>query len=205
MGNTCTKVYLIGGAPGAGKSTLGLALGARLGIASLTVDDFMRAAQAITTPETHPGLHVMRRVPSIEYFTDSSVDQLKSDATAQHEATWPLVERVVRLHARGESALVINGWHIRPRMVAQLELDNVWSGWIVPSDSVLEEREIKSAEWVRKSSNPERMHQNLLARSLWYNDLIRQQATELGMNILPQTGETTVDELCQMVLQGGQS
>lgn len=205
MKNTNTKVFLIGGAPGAGKSTLGLALGARLGIASLSVDDFMRAAQAITTPETHPGLHVMRRVPSTEYFTDSSVDQLKSDATAQHEATWPLVERVVRLHARGESAIVIDGWHMRPRMVAQLELDNVWSGWIVSSDSVFEERGIKSAEWVRKSSNPERLHENLLARSLWYNDLIRQQATELGMNILPQPGETTVDELVQMVLSEGRS
>jgi 2-phosphoglycerate kinase len=198
--NTNIKVYLIGGAPGAGKSTLGLALGARLGFASLTVDDFMRAAQAITTPETHPGLHPMRGVPATEYFTDSSVDRLKSDATAQHEATWPLIERVVRLHARGERALVIEGWHIRPRMVAQLKLDNVWSGWIVPSDSVFEEREIKSAEWVRISSNPERLRNNLLTRSLWYNDLIRRQATALQMNILRQPGETTVDELCQMVL-----
>ena len=166
MKNATTKVFLIGGAPGAGKSTLGLALGARLGIASLSVDDFMLAAQAITTPETHPGLHVMRRVPSLEYFTNSSGDQLKSDATAQHEATWPLVERVVRLHARGESAIVNDGRHMRPRMVAQMELDNVWSGWIVPSNSVLEERESKNVEFVRNSTNPQRMLQNFLVRSL---------------------------------------
>ena len=88
-------------------------------------------------------------------------------------------------------------------MVAQLGLDNVWSGWIVPSDSVLEERETKIGEWMRKSSNPKRTLENFLARSLWFNDLVRRQTNELGMNILPQPGDTTVDELCEMVLASG--
>lgn len=202
MKDTNIKVYLIGGAPGAGKSTLGLALGARLGIASLSVDDLVVAALAITTPETHPGLHVMRQ-PFHEYVTDSSVEQLKSDATAQHEAAWPLVDRVVRKHSRwgGASAIVIDGWFMRPSMVAQLELDNVWSGWIVPSDRVLEERESRNHDW--KSSNPKLMLENFLARSLWFNDLVRREATELQMNILPQPGETSVDQLCEMVLDRG--
>ncbi len=200
MKNTNTKVYLIGGAPGAGKSTLGLALGTRLGIASLSVDDLVVEAQGITTPETPPGLHVMRRAPFHEYVTDSSVEQLKSDATAQHEAAWPLVERVVRLHARwgSASAIVIDGWFMRPSMVAQLELDNVWSGWIVPSDRILEERESRNEE--SRSSNPKLMLEKFLARSLWFNDLVRREAAEFQMDILPQPGETSVDELCQMVL-----
>jgi hypothetical protein len=44
------------------------------------------------------------------------------------------------------------------------------------------------------------MFENFLARSLWYNDLIKKQATELQMNILPQDGQTSVDELCELVL-----
>ena len=160
----------------------------------------MYAAQGVTTPETHPGLHVMKKVPSLEYFTNSSVDQLRSDATLQHEATWPLVEAVVRFHAKWESAIVIDGWHLRPSSVAQLKLNNVWSGWIVASATVIEERERKNKWWAH-SPDPERMRENFLARSLWYNDLIKQQATELRMNILPQVGETSVDELCEMVLE----
>ena len=201
MENINTKVFLIGGAPGSGKTTLGSALAARLGITSLSIDDLMYAAQGVTTPETHPGLHVMKKVPSLEYFTNSSVDQLKADATLQHEATWPLVKQVVWKHATWESAIVIDGWHLRPSRVAQLKLDNVWSGWIVASDKVLEERERKNVGWFQDSPNPERMLENFLARSLWYNDLIKQQATELQMNILPQAGETSVDELCKMVLE----
>ena len=200
MENINTKVFLIGGAPGVGKTTLGSALATRLGITSLSIDDLITAAQGVTTPETHPGLHVMRKVPFPEYFTNRSVDQLKADATLQHEATWPLVKQVVWKHPTLTSAIVIDGWHLRPSKVAQLRLNNVWSGWIVASAAVLEERERKNG-WFRESPNPERMLGNFLKRSLWHNDLIEQQATELQMNILPQAGETSVDELCKMVLE----
>ena len=196
-----TKVFLIGGAPGAGKTTLGSALAAKLGITYLSIDDILTTAQAVTTPESHPGLHIMRKTPYLEYFTNSSVEKLKADATLQHEAAWPLVKRVIRKHAGWGSAIVIDGWHLRPSKVAQLEQKNVWSGWIVPLASVLEEREKKNVEWLQGSPDPERMLENFLARSLWYNDLIKEQATELQMNILLQEGEKSVEELCQLVLE----
>lgn len=200
MAKENSKVFLIGGAPGAGKTTLGSALAARLGITSLSIDDLKTAALAITTPETHPKLHVMRKEPALEYFTNRSVDRLKADATLQHEAVWPMVKQVVRKHAKWGSPIVIDGWYLRPNWVAQLKLNNVWSCWIVASAAVLEERE-KNVAWYRDSRDPERMLENFLARSLWYNDLIKEQATEHQMTILFQTGQKSVDELCKMVLE----
>ena len=44
------------------------------------------------------------------------------------------------------------------------------------------------------------MQENFLARSLWFNDLVRKEATEHGMNILPQAGEASVEDMCEMVL-----
>ena len=199
--NMSNKVFLIGGAPGTGKTTLGTALAIKLGITSLTIDDLVTAAIAVTTPETHPWLHVMRKVPYLEYYTNSSADQLKEDATLRHEATWPMVEQVIRKYARRESAIVIDGWHLRPAWVAQLNLENVWSSWLVVSESLLEERERKNLGFFQNSPNPERMFDNFLARSLWYNDLIKSQAKEFQMHILYQTGEISVDELCQMVIE----
>jgi hypothetical protein len=99
------------------------------------------------------------------------------------------------------SPIVIDGWHLRPGKVAELNLHGVWSGWIVISPSVLVEREKKNLQWLQGSSDPDRMLENFLARSLWYNDLIRQQATELQMNILPQPGDASVDDLCKMILE----
>lgn len=196
------NVFLIGGAPGVGKTTLGRALAAKLGAASVTIDDLMTVAQTVTTPETHPGLHVMRRVHHLEYFTNNSVAQLKADADVQHEASWPFVKSIILKHATwAPSPIIIDGWHLRPRRVAELDLPDVWSGWIVITPSILVEREKRNLQWLQGSSNPERMLENFLARSLWYNDLVKEQASELRMNILPQTGDVSVDDLCKMVLE----
>jgi hypothetical protein len=81
-----------------------------------------------------------------------------------------------------------------------LREENIWSGWIVPSASVLDERERKNKDWLKGSPDPERMLENFLARSFWYNTLIKEQAAELQMNILVQNGEKSVEALCQMVL-----
>ena len=193
-------IFLIGGAPGAGKTTLGKALSARLGVASLDVDDLVTAALAITTPDTHPGIHAMRKMPYVAYYTNSSVAQLKADANQRHEATWPMVTAVIRKYAQRGSSLVINGWHMRPAWVNQLEQDNICANWIVVSPPVLAERERRNFAWFEASSNPQKMFDNFMGRSLWYNDLIKKQATELNMNILLQDGQTSVDELCTMVL-----
>jgi len=52
----------------------------------------------------------MRKVPSLEYFTNSSIEQLKADATLQHEAVWPMVEQVVRKHARSTLYTIWGSW-----------------------------------------------------------------------------------------------
>lgn len=196
-----TKVYLIGGAPGVGKTTLGSALAARLGITSLSIDDLMTAAQAVTTPETHPDLHIMSTVPHLEYFTDRPVERLAADAEAQHAAVWPVVERVVRKHARWGAPIVIDGWHIRPERVVALGLDGVWAGWIIASPSVLEERERGNLGWMRGSTDPDRMLANFLGRSLWFNGMIEERVIDLGMDVLRQPGDASVEDLCDAVLR----
>lgn len=200
MEKETAKVYLIGGAPGAGKSTLGRALARRLGIASLTVDDLVVGAQAITTSASHPGLHVMRQQPSVAYFTTSPLEQLQADATQQHEAVWPMVERLVRQRAAWGPPLVIDGWHIRPSWVAELQVESLWAGWIVASAEVLRAREAEVA-WYEQSPDPSRMRENFLARSLWYNVLIEEEARRYAMPILAQTGEQSVEQLCDQVLE----
>lgn len=195
-----TQIILIGGAPGAGKSTLGFALASKLGVNSLTVDDLVTAAVAITTPETHHGLHAMRKIPHVEYFTNGNLEQFKADAMLRHEATLPMVERVIRKYLAEGSGIVMDGWHMNPKWFAELALENVKAYWLVVDEKVLHAREAQN-EYFQQSPNPDKMLANFLARSYWYNDLIKQQATELQMHILYQTGDISVEQLCQRILE----
>jgi 2-phosphoglycerate kinase len=199
LNNQQPVVFLIGGTPGAGKSTLANALASRLGLLSLSIDDLVTAAVAITTPESHPGLHSMRHKPYAEYFTNSTVERLKEDATARHEATWPMVAAVIKKHARWGPSIVIDGWHMRPQWVAELNLDNVRSAWIVAAPDVLREREQQNTDFWQVSPEPERMYHNFLGRSLWYNTLIEEQAQQYKMTILYQGGTKSVEDFCQIV------
>jgi 2-phosphoglycerate kinase len=85
-------------------------------------------------------------------------------------------------------------------MVARLELSNVSSFWLVVDESVLEERERKE-DFYSQSNAPERMLQNFLERSYWYNDLISQQAGELNLEILHQDGTVSVDSMCETIMK----
>ncbi len=200
MKPTTTKVILVGGAPGAGKTTLGAAVANRLGYTSLSIDDLMTGAQAVTTPESHPELHVLRRIPYHEYFTDSTVETLKADADIEHAAVWPMVESVISKHATWGSGIVIDGWHLRPHRVLALEFPTVVPVWLVALPPVLEARERRNQGWLRNSRAPDRMLHNFLSRSLWYNGLIKEEAKRLGMPVLLQSGNIPVEQLCDSVV-----
>ena len=193
-------VYLIGGAPGVGKSTLGRELATRIGATSPSADDLMIAAKGATTVQSHPGLHVMSRLPYPEYFTMSSVEQLKADATIQHDAMWPAIESVVQAHSKWGPRVVIDGWFMRPHRVAALCLPNVRSLWLVADPGVLADREALNIQFWGRSADPERMRANFLARSLWYNELIQEEARTLGLRILVQDGQVSPSELCTRAL-----
>ena len=193
------KVILIGGCSGAGKTTLGRALAAHLDCVSLTIDDLLGAVRAITTPESHPGLHVMNKPNYTEYFTNSPVEKLITDAMLQHEAVWPAVERTIRNHATWGTPIVIDGWHLRPEFTQSLNLETVSAHWIVIEPTILEARERQNVEFVSMSDNPQQMLKRFLARSLWHNDLIETQAKSSGDQILRQDGTHNVTELCRQV------
>lgn len=194
---TKPKVILIGGCPGAGKTTLGRAVAARLGYVSLTIDDLLGAARAITTQDTHPGLHVMNKPNCARYFTNSPVEKLIADAALQHEAIWPAVEKTIRNHATWGTPIVIDGWHLRPKWIQSLNQGGVSAHWLVIAPDVLEARERKNTEFFAISDDPEQMLNRFIARSLWHNDLIDMQAQSTGNQILRQHGRQAVGELCE--------
>ena len=194
-------IVMIGGPPGAGKTSLCFALARRLNSLAMTLDDTVVAARAITTPESHPGLHLTNNTTVADYFTYSHPDKLISDAKIRQETIWPAMERVIRLRAKGNKTMVIDGWFLRPSQISALNLENVIPFWLNVDPAVLEARERELSKELGDSQDHEKMLQNFLKRSFWHNDLICREAKKFGQTVLYQNGDTSVDDLCEIALE----
>ena len=194
------RVILIGGPPGAGKSTLGRALSAHLGWPNLTGDDLVVGAAAVTDATTQPALHVMRGIGHVAYFTQGPDERLISDAINLQDTFWPAIERVARKYVVANEPLILDWWLLSPAKVARLNLP-VASFWIHIDEQTLTDRERANVGFFGQSTEPDRMLASFMARSLWRNQLVMDEAQHAGLPILSQDGSTPVEELVDQVVK----
>ena len=197
------SIYLIGGPPGAGTSTLGIAIANRLACSYLTIDDLRTSLIALTDASQHPDLHVIGLPDPWTYFTDTDPDTMIEHAIAQHTALWSGVERVIRKRAGNDQTAVIEGWHLLPDLVASVESEAVCPVWLDVDHDVLEERERAVWGFYEKSPDPQLMFDNFVTRSTRWNDIMSDGAAEHGYPTIVQDGTLTVDDLVEKVLDIG--
>lgn len=194
------RVLLIGGPPGAGKTTLARSVAARLGFLSTTVDDLVTTARLVTDPDAQPDLHRTGGIGSLEYFTAGPPERLIADAIALEQAMWPILMRLIERHGPGQAPIVMDWWLFNPDLVSGASDPVIRSVWLHIDPVALDRRERSLTEFRDGSSDPERMHENFMHRSLWRNDLIRERAMALDLPLVRQPGERSVEELTSEVL-----
>lgn len=187
------KVILIGGSPFSGKTTIATKLAAKLGYCSLSTDDIGTAIAKATTIETHPSVHYMGTQDFREYYIKSSLEKMVEDATRSHEALWPSIASIIANHASWGFPIVIEGWALTPQKVSEVISSQVKSVWLVPTQSLLEERIKKSSLYKGASDEPKMIHQ-YIARCVWFNDYINASAARNNFPIIKLDEKTTIDE-----------
>ena len=70
-----------------GKTTIASRLAARLDSGTMSTDDLGQSIRDVTTPDSHPNLHLMSGIDHREYYVSRSTERLIRDAENQPQAS----------------------------------------------------------------------------------------------------------------------
>ena len=170
-------IILIGGAPLIGKTVVARKLAAQLEYSCLSTDDLINAIIAVTTPQSHPHLHILEHKDHRKYFIKNSVARLVADAEYCIEGLWPAVKKIIIKHTEQAAPILIEGWHLLPKKLAQLDLPNIFSIWLVTQRDFFEQKIAQQAELFRQIPMGQELSRKFIDRSAIVNDNIRQAAS----------------------------
>ena len=69
-----------------GETTIARRLAARLDYGPMSTDGLGQSIRAVTTPDSHPNLHLMSGIDYREYYVSRSTERLVQDAENQRQA-----------------------------------------------------------------------------------------------------------------------
>jgi len=194
------KLILIGGAPCIGKTTVSRLVASRLNYACLSTDDLLKAITSVTTPKTHPSFHFMAGWTTQEYYVHHTADELIFHTLERFKTFRSAIEGVIKSHIAREIPIVIEGWGLWPEEIKNLNLSNVGMVWLVADEALLEQRTRNITPLYKGASDEEKMIQNYVGRSIWYNSQTIEAVARLGIQSIKVSEKLSAEDLSDALL-----
>lgn len=163
------KVILIGGSPMTGKSTVAIALASKLNRACISTDDIGEVLHTVTD------INPMKGQYYTDYYSNTDKEKLIEDIKMYHAQIKPAIKRLVDIHSSWGTPVIIEGWAIYPDILDCLNIETVKSVWLIANESLLAKRLEDNTSFYKDASNPKKMLENYLYRSLWHNEFLLEQ------------------------------
>jgi 2-phosphoglycerate kinase len=197
-------VYWVGGASGAGKSTIARRIAAEHGLQYYATDDVMPDHARRSTPETCPFLHEFMAMDSDERWVNRSPTvMLETFHWFRGEGFRMIIEDLLRLPK--ERGVIADGFRLVPHLVKPLLADQRQAVWLLPTpefrEAVFDSRGGLQWGFIGKTSDPERALNNLLERDAMFTRRLYDEATLLEMSIIHVDTTMTVDDLTSRVTE----
>lgn len=194
-------VYWIGGGSGAGKSTVARRLAADLDLHVFSTDDAMRDHARRSTAETCPLLHHFMQMDMDErWLRRSPADMLETFHWFRGEAFGMILDDLRDLPTtRG---IVVEGFRLLPALVTPHAAPG-HALWLLPTSAfrrmVFEKRNLTTAGFLARTSDPARALLNLLARDEMFTARLREETSERGLASIDVSARRDEDDLVDEV------
>jgi 2-phosphoglycerate kinase len=194
-------VYWLGGASGAGKSTIARRLAARHGLRLYSTDDVMGDHARRSPPEDAPFLRQFAAMDMDERWLNRSPEAMfETFHWFRGEGFGLIVEDLLRLPV--EPGVIVEGFRLLPSLVKPFLAVDRHAVWLLPTPDFRRAAfASRGTLWLiaGKTSNPERALDNLLERDRIFTERLGQQTKNLELPIINVDATITEDVLAERV------
>jgi 2-phosphoglycerate kinase len=194
-------VYWIGGASGAGKSTMATRLARRYDLDVYATDDVMSDHARRSTPAQTPYLRQFAAMDMDERWVNRSPQTMLDTFHWYHGEAFDLIVEDLRAWPAGR-AVVAEGFRLLPELVAPLLTDRRRAVWLLPTPEFRRAAfESRGGLWqiAGRTSDPERALSNLLERDRMFTDRLITTTADLGLPVVHVDPTMTEDDLITQI------
>lgn len=194
-------VYWLGGASGAGKSTIARRIAAKHDLHLYVTDDVMSDHAARSTPEDSPGLAEFAAMDMDERWLNRPPQtMLETFHWFRGEGFHLIVEDLLRVPP--ETRVLAEGFRLLPSLVRPLLAVPDRAVWLLPTPEFRRTAfEQRGTMWTiaGRTSDPERALRNLLERERMFTERLSDELRELALPLIRVDGTVGEAELADRV------
>ena len=197
-------VYWIGGGSAAGKSTIARRIASMKSLRVYSTDDVMADHARRSAPEHCPLLHKFMAMDMDERWVNRSPKtMLDTFHWFRGEGFNLIIEDVLQFPP--EPRVIVEGFRLLPRLVEPHISVSNRAVWLLPTpdfrESVFDGRAGSAADFLARTSNPERALGNLLERDRMFTNILCEETTRLGLSAIEVNSTATEDDIAKRVTE----
>lgn len=188
-------LYMIGGSPCSGKSTIASLLARQYQLLHIKLDDLIEEMMSQVSADSQP-ICLLRQ--------DRNPEEMADEEWSFYEEIFPYVKSY--LIKNQDRPLLVEGAGLLPHLVKELECP-VPSYLCLTPTADFQKKHYRQREWVpyvlEGTTNPEKAFENWMQRDIIFAQMVRQEAMKLGYPSLVTDGSQaenqTVEEVARLL------
>jgi 2-phosphoglycerate kinase len=183
-------IYLIGGAPRCGKTTIAQALANERGC-SLMPTDYLMSAFNRYVPEGERATQLLPGQSNDVRYSQHSTEEIVESYHRRAQAAAPGITSIVEYAHNDRRDLILEGFHLEPWLIRDLQTrygDGICGVLLICLDPAKLSERLRDAEdatgWVARTTRDATTIPKIAAMVVAYSAKLQAQATELGLPIV---------------------
>ena len=192
-------LYMIGGSPCSGKSTIASLLARQYQLLHIKLDDLVDEMMSQASVDSRP-ICLLRQDRNPEQIWMRNPEEMADEEWRFYEEIFPYVKSY--LIKDQDKALLVEGAGLLPHLIKSLEEPAVSYLCLTPTAD-FQKKHYKQREWVsyvlEGTTNPEQAFENWMQRDILFAQMVRKEAQKLGYPSLMTDGSRSEKETAEKI------